>query len=119
MALGGLLDLEIDGFGPKVRIRLGGGADNAVADVFFHQAQADGVQGLGHGGDLGEDVDAVLVLVDHPGDAADLALDPLEPAQVGVLVGGVAVLGGFSYRFFVGHGGRPSFGSLHALKVYP
>ena len=66
--------------------------DDAVADVLLHQPEADGVQGLGDGGDLGEDVDAVLVLIDHPGDAADLALDPFEPQEVGVLVGGVAVL---------------------------
>ena len=54
--------------------------------------QAHGMQCLGDGGDLGEDVDAVFVLVNHPGDAADLPFDPLEPAEVRVLVGRVAVL---------------------------
>ena len=32
------------------------------------------------------------VVVDHPGDAADLALDLLEPGEDGVLVGAVAVV---------------------------
>ena len=52
-----------------------------------------GLQGLGHGGDLGEDVDAVDVLVDHPGDAADLALDAAQALEVVVLGVGVAVHG--------------------------
>jgi DNA-binding FrmR family transcriptional regulator len=67
-----------------------------VADVFFHQAQADGVQGLGHGRDLRQDVDAVLVFLDHPGNSPDLSLDPSEPAQIRVLVRRVAVLQGLT-----------------------
>ena len=35
-------------------------------DVVLEQAEADGLQCLGDGGDLGEDVDAVGVLFDHP-----------------------------------------------------
>ena len=53
--------------------------------------KAHGVQGLGGRGDLGQDVDAVFVLIHHPGDPADLALDALEPAQVCLFVGGVAM----------------------------
>jgi hypothetical protein len=38
-----------------------------------------------HGRDLGDDVDAVAVLVDHLGEAADLALDPAETLLTGCL----------------------------------
>ena len=34
-----LLDLNVDGFSPEIRVRFGGRPDNAVADVFFHEAQ--------------------------------------------------------------------------------
>ena len=53
---------------------------------------ADRVQRLGDGGDLGQDVDAVLVLLHHPRDSPHLAFDAAEPAQVGILVRGIAVL---------------------------
>ena len=43
------------------------------------------------GGDLGEYVDAVDVLFDHPLQAPDLALDPAQPLQVLVLLLGVPV----------------------------
>jgi len=39
--IGGLLDFDIDGLRPKLRIRLGGGADNAVADVLFDVGKYD------------------------------------------------------------------------------
>jgi hypothetical protein len=45
--------------------------------MVLEQAEADGVEGLVDRRDLGEDVDAVLFLVDHPGDAADLPLNAL------------------------------------------
>jgi hypothetical protein len=44
-----------------------------VVGVVVEQAQRDLVERRLHSGDLGEDVDAVAVLVDHPLDAADLA----------------------------------------------
>src|SRR5680860_761913 len=47
--------------------------------VLVQQAERDGLQGLGHGGDLGQDVDAVGLVGDHPLDAPDLTLDPLHP----------------------------------------
>src|SRR3712207_6694443 len=37
----GFLDFGIDGFGAGGRIRLGGGAHHAMADMLLHQAQAD------------------------------------------------------------------------------
>ena len=62
------------------------GVADAVADVLVEEADGDGLERLGDGADLGEDVDAVRVLLDHALDAADLALDAVEPLGVVVLV---------------------------------
>jgi hypothetical protein len=62
-----------------------------VTEVLIEQRERDRLQCLGGRGDLGEDVDAVLVLVDHPLQAADLPLDPPQPLEVVVLVVGVSV----------------------------
>lgn len=70
-----------------------GGAGYAVADVLFEQVQGDGVERLGDRGNLGEDVDAVLVFIDHAGDAADLPFDAAQALEVRLFVGGVTVLG--------------------------
>ncbi len=43
------------------------------------------------GGDLRQDVDAVAILLDHPLDAAHLALDPVQALRQRILVLGVAV----------------------------
>src|SRR5690625_3323446 len=78
-------------------LRGAGGVDHAVAQVVLDQAEPDGLECAGDGGDLGEHVDAVDVLVDHAGDAADLALDAAHPA--GVVLLGAAVSGhGSSFR---------------------
>ena len=61
-----------------------------MVHVLLDQAQADAVERLGGGGDLGEHVDAVLVLLDHPLDPADLALDAAKAAEVVVSAHGVA-----------------------------
>ncbi len=70
-----------------------GGAGHAVADVLFEQVQGDGVERLGDRGNLGQDVDAVLVFVDHAGDTADLPFDAAQALEVRLFVGGVTVLG--------------------------
>src|SRR5579859_5189823 len=70
---------------------LGDGLHDAVAEVFLEQAERDGLQGLGGRGDLGEDVDAVLVFIDHSLQAADLPFDAAQPLDVAVLVVGVSV----------------------------
>src|SRR5207253_11194842 len=43
------------------------------------------------GGDLGEDVDAVAVVLDHALDAAHLPLDPMQPLHERLLLAVVAV----------------------------
>ena len=67
------------------------GVRDAVREVLVEQAQADGLQRAGDGADLGEHVDAVGVLVDHPRDAADLPLDARHPGQVGRALAAVAL----------------------------
>ena len=64
-----------------------------MADVLFEQVQGDGVERLGDRGNLGEDVDAVLVFVDHAGNATDLPFDAAQALEVRLLVRGVTVLG--------------------------
>src|SRR3954447_7848508 len=71
-----------DGFGGFLHLGVGLGAAgldglrHAVAEMVLDQAQGDRLQGPGHGGDLGEDVDAVGVVVDHALEPPHLALDP-------------------------------------------
>jgi hypothetical protein len=48
---------------------------DAVAEVLVEQPDGDGSQGVLDRGDLGEDVEAVGVLVDPALEAADLASD--------------------------------------------
>ena len=64
-----------------------------MADVLFEQVQGDGVERLRDRGNLGEDVDAVFIFVDHAGDAADLPFDAAQSLEVRLFVGGVTVLG--------------------------
>ena len=45
---------------------------------------ADLVERRLHGADLGQDVDAVAIVVDHALDAADLALDAAQPLDVAI-----------------------------------
>src|SRR5690606_42155760 len=70
------------------RLRLLGlprSVDDAVRDVVLQQAETDRLERLGGCGDLRQDVDAVGVVVDHLGDAADLSLDACQPLEVVVL----------------------------------
>src|SRR4051794_12527115 len=73
------------------RITRAGGVHDTVRKVVLEQSHGDGVQRALGGGDLGEDVDAIRVLVDHPLKAADLPLYPAQPPEQGLLVTGVAV----------------------------
>jgi hypothetical protein len=63
---------------------------HAVAGVVVKEAEGDLVERGLDRGDLRQDVDAVAVLLDHPSDAADLALDTGEAVAELILGGGVA-----------------------------
>jgi hypothetical protein len=54
--------------------------------VVVEQTHGHALQRLGDGGDLGEDVDAVPVVLHHLGQPPDLSFHPAEPAQEFVLV---------------------------------
>src|SRR6266508_2796371 len=64
---------------------------DAVAHVVVEEAHADRLQGCRYRVELGEHVDAVLVLVDHPLQAADLPLDAPQSRLEIFLVHRVAV----------------------------
>src|SRR3954468_5230793 len=65
---------------------------DAVAEMILEKLDRDCPQ-RGRGcGDLGQHVDAVLILIDHPLQPADLALDPAEPLEDRLLVVGVTAL---------------------------
>src|SRR5258708_16692441 len=59
--------------------------------MVLNRAKRHRLQGAGGGGHLGQDVDAVLLILDHLLQPADLALDPAQPLKVVLLVGGVPV----------------------------
>src|SRR5580704_15389231 len=84
--VGGLADLRAG----RVAT-LGDGLRDAVPQMVFQQAQRHRLQRLGHRRDLGQDVDAVLVVLDHLLQPADLALDPAQPLEVVLFVLGVSV----------------------------
>ena len=52
-----------------------------IAQDFLFGASQRGT----HGRDLGDDIDAVSILFEHPGKAADLAFDSIEPSEAGRL----------------------------------
>src|SRR5207247_3586120 len=54
---------------------------DAVANVLVQQPHAHRLQRRSGGVDLGQDVDAVLVLLDHPLDPTDRSLDPAQAIQ--------------------------------------
>src|SRR5580692_4413520 len=69
----------------------GDGLRDAVPQMVFQQAQRHRLQRPGHRRHLGQDVDAVLVVLDHLLQPADLALDPPQPLEVVLFVLGVSV----------------------------
>ncbi len=84
--LGRLLDL-----GLRVRPALLDGLGHAVAEMVLQQPDSDRLQRTGRCRYLGQHVDAVGVILDHPLQAADLALDTAQPLEVGILILGVSV----------------------------
>src|SRR5665647_1353309 len=55
---------------------------DAGTEVVVEERESERLERLGDCRDLGEDVDAVLVVVDHLLQAADLALDAAQPVEV-------------------------------------
>src|SRR5450759_1265403 len=55
---------------------------DAGTEVVVEEREGERLECLGDRGDLGEDVDAVLVVRDHLLQAADLALDAAQPVEV-------------------------------------
>src|SRR6476661_2264629 len=93
----------------------GDGLRDAVAEVLVEQAERHRLQRAVDRAYLGEDVDAVLVLVDHLRDAADLPLDAAQPLGVVVLVGRVAV--GLVRLGFGGHGLLPNIFCIWSISA--
>ena len=56
------------------------------------QLPGKGVQRRLDGGDLGEDVRAVALFFHHAPDASDLAFDPVQPPDQGIVLRGLPVL---------------------------
>jgi len=85
---------------------LGRGPD-ATLDMVFEDEDGQGVDRGAEGARLLEDVDAVLLALDHPGDAPHLPLDPGKaPDQLG-LVAGVRVPEGVGARRGIRSGHPP------------
>lgn len=58
---------------------------NAMCNVVAQDLLLGTPERRAHGGNLGDNIDAVAVALDHAGEAADLPLDPVEPFEAGVL----------------------------------
>ena len=67
--------------GLGVALVCGGGTHHAVVGVVVEQPERDLVERRLGGADLGEDIDAVAVVLDHALDAPDLSLDALQACQ--------------------------------------
>src|SRR5215213_5137652 len=62
---------------------------NAVVQVLIEQAQGNRPQRARHRRDLGQDVDAILLVFHHLLEASGLTLDAPQTIEIGVLVGEV------------------------------
>ncbi|MBP2217071.1 hypothetical protein H4V95_002262 [Arthrobacter sp. CAN_C5] len=61
--------------------------------MVIEQSERYAAEGGSEGKNLGEDVDAVLLLIDHAGNATSLTLNPLHARQVAILVRHIACNG--------------------------
>src|SRR5207247_6394765 len=61
-------------------------AGDAVFDVLVEDLERERLERRIHSRDLGEDVDAVAVVLDHPLDPADLSFDPVQALDERALV---------------------------------
>src|SRR5664279_3839992 len=86
----------------------GGGLHHAVTQVLVQQPERHRLQRLGHRRDLGQDVDAVLLVLHHLLQATGLTLDAAQPLQVVVLAVDVPV----RVRLLVGPGNHVALHSF-------
>src|SRR6476661_4330288 len=100
--------LVVRGLG-GVAVARADGLGGAVFEVVAHQLAADRAQGLLDGGDLGQDVGAVAVLLDHLLEAAHLPLDPPQALLVAVIDPGID-----GYRLLVPRAAAAA-GDFHGL----
>src|SRR5687768_17404973 len=69
------------------------GVLHAVPDVLVEHLERDALERLGDRADLGEQVHAIAIVLDHLLDPADLALDAAQPLAERFLVVAVALVG--------------------------
>lgn len=60
---------------------------DAMTQVVIHQPDCDPLQRLRRSGNLGQHVDAVPIVLDHPSDPTNLTLDPFQTLEEQFLVG--------------------------------
>ena len=68
-----------------VLVAAGNGVLDAVGNVIVQDFLFNPAQRRAHGGDLGDDIDAVAVLLDHAGEASHLAFNAVEALGYGFL----------------------------------
>ena len=66
-------------------IARGDRAFDAMGDMIAQDFLLRAAQRRTHGRDLRDDVDTVAIVLDHPGEAADLSFDAFEPLERGSL----------------------------------
>lgn len=67
------------------------GFDDTVRQVLVEQFERERLQRLRGRGDLGQDVNTVLVLLHHSLQTTDLTLDPPQPLQVSIPFGCISM----------------------------
>jgi hypothetical protein len=80
-----LVDLLASGAG----IAAGDSVLDAMGDVIAQQHVLDSSQGGSHGMQLPQNLEAIAILLDHPADPANLALDPAEAPGTGRFCAGL------------------------------
>jgi hypothetical protein len=90
LAEGSADDIE-DLLDVAIRVALLRGAPDATLDVILEDQEGDGIDGRSKGRCLLQDVDAVLLALDHALYAPDLALDAPQTADQHRLIAGIGV----------------------------
>ena len=86
---------------------------DAVLDVVVEDPEREALERRRDGADLGEDVHAVAILLDHPLDPADLPLDPVQTLDERVLA---LVVPGLAHRTLLNRRRRSEFETTKRLE---